>query len=66
MRYFASKWTSQYPDLGLISTILEDAFSRTGAESCSEDGKWRPLSLLLGAVYRAQQADREGIIPAFL
>lgn len=63
MRYFASKWTSQYPDLGLISTILEDAFSRTGAETCSEDGKWRPLSLLLGAVYRAQQADREGIIP---
>ena len=64
MRYFSSKWTSQYPDLGLISSILEDTFSRTRAETCSEDGKWRPLSLLLGAVYRAQQADREGLILA--
>ena len=57
MRHFSHKWSHKFPDLGIISDMMEDILKRNDStcDKSNSDGKWRPFPLLLGALFKAQE-----------
>lgn len=57
MEYITAKLSKHYPDVHLVANIIED-FVQNQNNSYSDkkwDGKWRPLPLLIGVLYRVQE-----------
>ena len=57
MRYFSDKWSDKFPDLGVISNMMEAILQRNDStcDKTRSDGKWRPFPLLLGALFKAHE-----------
>ena len=57
MRYFSDKWSDKFPDLRVISDMMEAVLKRNDSicDQSRSDGKWRPFPLLLGAPFKAHE-----------
>ena len=57
MRYFSDKWSDKFPDLRVISDMMEAVLKRNDStcDKSRSDGKWRPFPLLLGALFKAHE-----------
>ena len=57
MRYFSDKWADKFPDLRVISDMMEAVLKRNDStcDKAGSDGKWRPFPLLLGALFKAHE-----------
>merc|ERR1711936_1315541 len=57
MEYISTKLTKLYPDVHLIEKIIDDLVEthNTSYSDKKWDGKWRPLPLLIGVLYKLQE-----------
>jgi len=57
MEYITAKLSKHYPDVHLVANIIEE-FIESHNKSYNDkkwDGKWRPLPLLIGVLYKVQE-----------
>eukprot|EP00092_Neocalanus_flemingeri_P009884 GFUD01010653.1.p1 GENE.GFUD01010653.1~~GFUD01010653.1.p1 ORF type:complete len:626 (+),score=162.41 GFUD01010653.1:56-1933(+) len=57
MEYITAKLSKHYPDVHLVTDIIEDFLQNQNRVYNDKkwDGKWRPLPLLIGVLYKVQE-----------
>lgn len=57
MEYITAKLSKNYPDVHLVAKIIEEFFESQNKSYDDKkwDGKWRPLPLLIGVLYKVQE-----------
>merc|ERR1719357_891928 len=63
MEYITAKLSKHYPDVHLLADIIEDFVEARNRSYSNKkwDGKWRPLPLLIGVLYKLQERqDKKG------